>query len=112
MTDTDNADLAAERDRLQAEVMALRVERDTGVPAGLLGQGKTVEEMRQIAADALAWKGAAPPGIPQQRQTGATTPNYGVGQISREALASNAGVRNHLGRSNSRAWPEKSTSLR
>ena len=86
MDDTDN-DLGVERARLQAEVMALRVERDTGVPATLLGQGATEEDMRQIAGDALAWKGEAAPSVSHKPQTGTTTPNYPVGQISREMLA-------------------------
>jgi hypothetical protein len=68
----------------------LRVERTTGVPAGLLGQGKTEDDMRQIAADALSWKGEAAQGIPPTPQTSAvpSTPNYPTGQISREVLAS------------------------
>lgn len=65
MTDPiDNSDLRVEKERLEAEVMALRAERETGAPAeagpwirGLLGQGKTVEEMGQIAADAIQWLG-------------------------------------------------------
>ena len=77
----DTSDLQAERDRLQAECMALRVERSTGVPASLLGQGRTEEEMQAIAESALAWKSESRP-TPTP-----TAPTYPVGQISRDSLA-------------------------
>jgi Zn-dependent M32 family carboxypeptidase len=78
----DNDELAAERDRLTAEVMRLRVERETGVPASMLSMAMTEEQARAQAAEALAWRGdrsAAPP------QTVAPYAN-GVGQYSRETV--------------------------
>jgi hypothetical protein len=82
-----NDDLVAERDRLQGEVARLRVARDTGVPPELLGNGKTAEEIEQIAVDALAWKAVAPRVPPQTaaRPVSSGTVN-GVSQISRETL--------------------------
>ncbi len=76
----DNNELAAERDRLQAEVMRLRVERETGVPASMLSHAMTEEQARAQAAEALAWKAegrSAPP-------TAAAA--YSVGQYSRNQL--------------------------
>lgn len=81
-TQSDNNELAAERDRLQAEVMRLRVERETGVPASMLSHAMTEEQARAQAAEALAWRAegtasAAPP-------TAAAA--YSVGQYSRNML--------------------------
>jgi hypothetical protein len=90
MSDNENNDdLIAERDRLQAEVMALRVERETGVPAPLLAQGRTIEEMQQIAADALQWKGSGGSTPARTTPTAAVYPAgtvNGVSQISKESL--------------------------
>jgi hypothetical protein len=79
----NNYDLIAERDKLQAEVARLRVERDTGVPANLLTPATTEDSARVLAESLLAWKGntraAAPPPIP-------AFPAYSVSQVSRQAL--------------------------
>jgi len=76
----DNADLTAERDRLQAEVARLRVSRDTGVPVECLGNATTEEQAQELAAKALAWKGEGSPAAP----TAAV--QYGVSQISQDTL--------------------------
>ena len=83
---TENGDLAAERDRLQAEVMRLRVERETTVPASLLGQATTEDEARAIAAAALQWRAdraAAPP----TTAAVSASPYLVPGQIGRSTLA-------------------------
>lgn len=84
MSDNDNADLQAERDRLQTEIIRLQVARDYGgMPVSMLGEAATVEDARAAAEVAMAWKserGSAP----GQPATGAaTTPSYSVNQISR-----------------------------
>jgi hypothetical protein len=79
---TFNFDLAAERQRLAAEVARLRVERETGVPAELLTSATTVAEARELADSLLAWKG--PPPQSQQQPSG---PSYGgVTQYRRDDL--------------------------
>ncbi len=81
---SENDDLQAERDRLSNEIMRLRIERETSFPAGLLANAQTEEEARQIAQDALAWRGESPP-APAPAPTGAAS--YGrPGQISRNTL--------------------------
>ena len=74
--------LAAERDRLQAEVALLKVARDSGVPVSMLGNAATEEAARALADQALAWRAETPP----KPQTTAVSPHNGVGQISRETL--------------------------
>jgi hypothetical protein len=77
----NNRDLAAERDRLNAEVLRLQVSRDTGVPAELLTPAATEDSARALAERLLAWKGeAAPPPTPSE-------PFYPVTQYRREDLA-------------------------
>lgn len=78
---TDNSDLIAERQRLEAELARLRVERDTGVPASLLTNATTEAEARALADKALAWRGPAP----QAPQPTASV-QYSVSQISREQI--------------------------
>ena len=74
---SDNDDLSAERDRLQAEVIRLRVERDTGVPASMLSNATSEEEARVQAGSTSA--------APRQ-QTAAVSPYASPGQISRDTL--------------------------
>jgi hypothetical protein len=85
MTENNNDDLAAERDRLQAEVMRLRVERQTGVPASMLSTANTEEEALAQAEAAIAWK-AATPAAPKP-PTAAVTSSYLPRQISRPLLS-------------------------
>jgi hypothetical protein len=83
---SDNDDLSAERDRLQAEVIRLRVERDTGVPASMLSNATSEEEARVQAAEALAWKVAGSTSAAPRQQTAAVSPYASPGQISRDTL--------------------------
>jgi hypothetical protein len=79
----ENSDLAAERDRLAAEVARLQVSRDTGVPPFMLGNAATEDAARAAAERALAWKAATQPA---QAAPTAAVPAYSVSQISRETL--------------------------
>ena len=81
MDDTiDNRELAAERDRLTAEVSRLQVSRDTGVPAELLSPAATEDSARALAESLLAWKGEAAPAAPPSE------PFYPVTQYRRDDL--------------------------
>jgi hypothetical protein len=81
----DIGDVVSERDRLMDECMRLRIERETGVPAAMMASATTEDEARQIAADALAWRGATPPAPAPVTPSGAAS--YGIGQVSRSALS-------------------------
>lgn len=81
MADSD-FDLAAERERLQAEVARLRVERETGVPAELLMKATTEDSARALADRLLSWKAETAPAPPPT----ATEPFYPVSQVGRDAL--------------------------
>ena len=80
---SENDDLIAERNRLQAEVARLRVSRDTGVPVGMLSNATTEDEARSAADQALAWRADVPKPLAPPT---AAVPAYSVGQISRETL--------------------------
>jgi hypothetical protein len=79
----NNYDLIAERDKLQAEVARLRVERETGVPAELLAKATTEDSARALADRLLSWKGETSPAAPPPT---APVPAYGVSQIGRDSL--------------------------
>lgn len=80
----DHFDLAAEREKLQAEVARLRVERDSGVPAELLAHAFNEEAARELAQALLAWKAAAAPAAPPPT---AAAPAYSASQIGRDSLS-------------------------
>jgi hypothetical protein len=77
---TEGFNLAAERDRLQAEIYRLRAERLTGVPAELLGKATTEDDALALAQRLLEWKG--PPPQPQPP----SEPFYPVTQYRRDDL--------------------------
>lgn len=58
-------DVLAAADRriaeLEREIAISRVRRETGFSPELLGNGRTAEEIEQIATDALGWRAAAAP---------------------------------------------------
>jgi hypothetical protein len=83
MIETD-AEKLARISELDRQIAIRRTSLETGVPPGLLSQGRTVEEIQQHAADAIAWKAAAPP--PPPPATAAVPAYNGVGQISRNTL--------------------------
>jgi hypothetical protein len=70
------ADKQQQIDELQRQIAIDRTSRVTGVPPGLLANGKTAEQIEQIAASAIAWKAEAPaaPTPPT-----AAVPTYTVG---------------------------------
>lgn len=84
----NNADdiemLRAEKQRLLGEVARLRVSKLTSVPVSMLAQGSTVEEIEQLAAEALAWQAESQA---QQHPATAAVPAYQVGQYSHQNLA-------------------------
>jgi hypothetical protein len=77
MSDASNDDLAAERDRLTAEIMRLNVSKTTGVPVSFLWSADTEEAAQALAAEAIAWQVDRPPAPPQ---TAAVSPYVGVSQ--------------------------------
>jgi hypothetical protein len=81
---TENDDLAAERDRLRAEVARLRVAKESAVPVEFLSEAQTEEQARSIAQSALAWRGETPSAPTPPATTAAAS--YYVGQISRSTL--------------------------
>lgn len=81
--DDDITDLTSERDRLMDECMRLRIERETGVPAGMMASATTEAEARALAEQALEWRATAPPALPT---AAVRTPTYSVGQISKGTL--------------------------
>jgi len=83
----ESAETLADKERriaeLDREIAINRISRETGVPLDLLGRGRTAEEIEQIAADAIAWRAAAPPA---PTPTTSAVPTSRVGQIGRNTL--------------------------
>jgi len=80
----NNDDLIAERDKLQAAVARLRVERETGVPAELLDKGNTARN-REACRRPFGLEGRRP--STQRPPATPAAPASGVGQMSRATLA-------------------------